>query len=281
MSCLKSTIPLILFACTLFSCTKNYEITPADPIEYGGEMWHGYFIANKGKHIPFSMGIKEEEPAENGRRNRYGRILSGHDLYSAIIYNEGEFTRMQAGLHSYFIGKLEGDIFEGVLMDGVSEQHPKAPFKLKRNAEPPFKPFHTTSKKSATGRWNLDFGTLKDLSDMSELLRYNIDRARVLDLFQSENGLVYAKTYIGGAGIQGFHGAMTKNGFTCASYHHSEPFLLEVEFIDNNHFDGVITSVTDTYKVKGTRESSVKTNTEHTTSVVKGFYLFVKGFFKW
>lgn len=283
LSFIKFTYHLSLFigaTLLLASCTRNYKIELADPIKYGGDMWQGYFLANNGTRIPFAMGIREESPMVEGRQNLNGAILSGHDLYTGFISLNKDSIRMRAGLHGYLLGKKKGDKIEGVLMDGVTIQHPKAPFVLHKSDKPRFRSVSKPTNISATGRWILNFGTLKDLSDMKELLRYNIDRATKLDLYR-EGDKIMGKTYIHGAGVQGFDGIMTGNGFKCASYHHTEPFLLEATFIDENHFEATITSITDIYKVRGTREDSKISNTSYTTSVLQGFFLTVKGFFKW
>ncbi len=276
---IKQILVLLIGCALLTSCTKSYKMTLADPIKHGGEMWRGYFVANNGKHIPFSMGIKEEPRIIADVPNLHGKILSGYNCYSSYIITIGDSLKIKSGLHSYLSAQRKGDKIEGIFMDGVKTQKPKAPFILIKNGPQAFKQEKNSTNIAFTGSWNLDFGALKDLSDTAELLRYNIDRARVLDLYK-EDDLVLGKTYIDGAGTQGFYGKATKNGFQCTSYHHSEPFLIEATFIDENHFEAVITSITDSYKVKGSRASTSVVNIEHSASVIQGFLLYIKSVFK-
>ncbi|MTG97427.1 hypothetical protein NWE55_15225 [Myroides albus] len=267
---------LTSLAFLLFSCTKSYELESKDAGEHGYEVWQGNFIVQDGVHIPLLFGVEAKEGT------RQVRLFSGPELaHWSYWIDRGDSISFQSGLHSEFKGIRQGDKISGIYIDGVRTKQERAKFEVQKveKQETPFPIITNPSAISPIGTWELNFGQLKDLSDSKELLRYNIDRVQTFDLYRNGN-VVIGKAY-GAGGIQGFDGVMTSDGFICSSFHHSEPFLIEATFIDENTFDVEITSTTDTYKAIGKRKSQTIEDTEHTESVLRGIYLTLKGFFRW
>lgn len=264
------------------SCTKSYELEPRDAGQYGYEIWQGHFIVQNGVQIPLLFGV------EGKTGMRQVRLFSGSELAHWSYWHEGEdwhtavdSVSFETGLHSEFRGTRKGDTIAGIYLDGVGTKVERAKFKAQKvdQYKSPFTEVAHPTPIVPTGTWHLDFGTLKDLSDPKELLRYTMDRVQTFDLYRKDQMMI-GKAY-GAGGVQGFDGMMTADGFICSSFHHSEPFLIVGTFIDENTFDATITSTTDVFQVRGTRKSQAKENTEHTGSVLKGLYLTVKAFFKW
>lgn len=264
---------------TLFSCKPSYKMELANPTKYGGDLWQGYFTAYNGKHIPFTMGIKDESMTGEFKF-LYGRILSGENIDRSFIrILLSDSIEMEVGLHAKLLGKVSRNSIEGVLIEPLLIDGVKAPFILKRKEGPRFKKEDVCTEIDPTGKWSLKFDSLKDLSNNRDLLRYNIDRASFLDLCREGDNLL-GKTAIAGEGLQSFDGIMTEKGFKMASFHHAEPFLIEATFTDDNHFTATITSSTDSYKVKGVRDESISSDVKYNVSVLTGIILFIKGFFK-
>lgn len=264
------------------SCSKSYELEPKDAGQYGYEVWQGHFRVQDGVQIPLLFGVEGSEGV------RQVRIFSGSEVAHSSYWQEGgegqkglDSIRFKAGVHSEFRGVRKGDTVSGVYLDGVTTKVERAQFVVakKDKQESAFPQVAKPTDISPTGTWELDFGTLKDLSDANELLRYAIDRVQTFDLYR-KNHTVLGKAY-GAGGVQGIDGVMTADGFVCSSFHQSEPFLIEATFIDENTFDATITSTTDVYTVRGTRKSQNTEDAEFTGSVIQGIYLSLKAFFKW
>lgn len=264
------------------SCTKGYKLEPKDASQYGYEVWQGHFIVQDEVQIPLLFGVEGKTGIQQVR------IFSGSEVAHWSYWHEGEdwhnspdSVSFKSGVHSEFRGVRKGDKVTGVYFDGVGTKVERAKFVVEK-VDKQQSPFHQVAKATnilPTGTWQLDFGTLKDLSDSNELLRYNIDRVQTFDIYRS-NDTIIGQAY-GAGGIQGFDGIMTTDGFICSSFHYSEPFLIEATFVDKNTFDAKITSTTDAYKVRGSRKSQTEEDTEHTGSMIKGIYLVLKGFFRW
>lgn len=277
-----SFLILMSFTFIFLSCTKNYELESRNAGQYGYEIWQGHFIVQNGIQIPLLFGV------EGKTEIRQVRIFSGSELAHWSYWHQWEnghaspdSVHFKAGLHSEFRGIRKGNTISGTYFDGVGTWVERAKFVAKK-VEQQTSPFTSVANPSPiipTGTWDLDFGTLKDLSDPNELLRYPMDRVQTFDLYRKDHTII-GKAY-GAGGIQGFDGVMTTTGFICSSFHHAEPFLIEATFIDENTFDATITSTTDIFKVRGTRKSQTKEDTKHTGNRIRGLYLTVKAFFKW
>lgn len=282
---MKKLLPFFMltsFPFFLSSCSKSYELEPRDAGQYGYEVWQGHFIVQDGVHIPLLFGVEGSEGV------RQVRIFSGSELAHSSYWQEGseghtglDSVHFKSGVHSEFRGVRKGDTVSGVYLDGVNTKVERAKFVVEKKdkQESAFPQIAKPTDVSPTGTWELDFGTLKDLSDANELLRYTIDRVKTFDLYRN-NHTVIGRAY-GAGGIQGFDGVMTENGFICSSFHQSEPFLIEATFIDENTFDAKITSTTDVYEVRGKRKSQNTEDAEFTGSVIQGIYLSLKAFFRW
>ncbi|MDM1379753.1 hypothetical protein [Myroides marinus] len=280
---MKKIISLLMLASLVslcISCSKNYELERKDAGEYGCEVWQGHFIVQDGVRIPLLFGVEDKEGA------RQVRIVSGSELAHWSYWHEGEVRHesldsisFKSGLHSEFRGTRNEDKISGVYLDGVMTKVERAKFEAEKvdKQQSPFPSITNPTTIVPTGTWRLDFGTLKDLSDSRELLRYNIDRVQTFDLYRKE-GSIIGKAY-GAGGVQGFDGIMTENGFICSSFHHSEPFLIEGTFVDKNTFNAKITSTTDVYNVVGKRSSQTKEDVKHTGSVLSGLYRTLRAFF--
>lgn len=285
---MKKLLPFFMLTSFPFffsSCSKSYELEPRDAGQYGYEVWQGHFIVQDGVNIPLLFGVEGTEGEEGVRQVR---IFSGSKLAHWSYWQEGiardnslDSISFKSGVHSKFKGIRKGDVISGVYLDGVNVKVERAKFVVEKKdkQQSAFPQIAKPTDVSPTGTWELDFGTLKDLSDSSELLRYNIDRVQTFDLYRN-NHTVIGKAY-GAGGIQGFDGVMTEDGFICSSFHHSEPFLIEATFEDENTFDAKITSTTDVYKVRGKRKSQSREDAEFTGSVIEGIYLTLKAFFRW
>jgi hypothetical protein len=278
---IKTIFLFISVSLTFFclSCSKNYELELRDAGEYGYEVWQGHFIVKNGVQIPLLFGVEGKDGL------RQVRIISGSELAHWSYWYEGEerqgnldSIRFKSGLHSEFRGIRKENKISGIYVDGVTNKVERAKFEVGKvdKQQSPFPNVTNPTIIVPTGTWELHFDTLKDLSDSRELLRYNIDRVQTFDLYRKEN-LIIGKAY-GGGGIQGFDGVMTENGFICSSFHHSEPFLIEAIFVDENTFDAKITSTTDIYKVTGKRKSQTQEDTRHTSSVISGLYRVIRAY---
>lgn len=272
---------MIFICCNYFfsSCTKNYELESRDAGLYGYEVWQGHFILQNGVNIPILLGVEGKEGL------RQVRLFSGSELAHWSYWNEigdnHDSIRFKAGLHSEFKGTRKNNRISGVYLDGVNTKVERARFVVEK-MDKQQSPFPQTDKPTnvvPTGTWELEFDTLKDLSDSNELLRYNIDRVQTFDLYRNNHTIV-GKAY-GAGGIQGFDGVMTENGFICSSFHHSEPFLIEATFIDENTFDIKISSTTTVYNARAKRKHQTTEDAKYTGSVMEGIYLTLKAFFRW
>lgn len=264
--------PLLLIVSLLFfySCSKTYEMELANPIEHGGEIWQGYFVIHNGVHVPMTLGIREDT-----RGNREGYLVSGTETHRDNIWTEGDSVKMEGGLHSMLQWKFETDsTLWGVLEDGINRVERRTKFFLKKGDAPRFKQVENASPISLTGTWNLEF----EMDSIPFTLRYDIRQARSIDFFRTNDTIIgEGRAY--GAGKQGWDGVMTEKGFVCASYHKSEVFLMEATFVDQNHFDAVVTTIDNVYNIKGIRKNQLKEDVEFSSSVFVGFLLFVKAFF--
>lgn len=269
-----SLLILMSFPFLFLSCTKNYELESRDAGQYGYEVWQGHFLVENGVQIPLLFGVEGKTGV------RQVRLFSGSELaHWSYWHEEADSVQFKAGLHSEFKGIRVDNTISGSYFDGVGTQVARAKFVAQKVEQQtsPFAPVATPTPIVPTGTWQLDFGTLKDLSDPNELLRYTMDRVQTFDLYRKDHTII-GKAY-GAGGIQGFDGIMTSMGFICSSFHHAEPFLIEATFVDENTFDATITSTTDVFEVRGTRKSQTKEDTAYTGSVLRGFYLTVKAFF--
>lgn len=285
VSIMKKTISFFMLVNLIslcMSCSKNYELESRDAGQYGYEVWQGYFIVQDGVKIPLLFGVEGKEGT------RQVRIFSGSELAHWSYWHEGkdwhdsrDSISFESGVHSEFRGTRKGDKVSGVYLDGISTKIERAKFEVEKvdKQQSPFLSVANPTSILPTGTWELDFGILKDLSNSSELLRYNIDRVQTFDLYRKE-GSIIGKAY-GAGGIQGFDGIMTENGFICSSFHHSGPFLIEATFVDKNTFNAKITSTTDVYNVVGKRKTQAKEDVEHTGSVLGGLYRTLRAFFEW
>lgn len=248
----------------------------ADPIRHGGEIWQGYFVGYNGKHIPMRLGIREDRPGESSIE---GYLVSGSETHRAYITQYADSFEMKGGMHSQFLGKFEGDsVLNGVLEYGINKLEHSIKFHLQHTA--PIAPARyaavdTPTDILPTGTWKLDF----EVDSLPFSLRYDMRRMAEIDLYRSSDTII-ASGYVYGEGKQGWDGVMTENGFNMASYHHSEPYLMEAVFVDANNFIATITSATDSYEVKGERKSQIEEDAQFSTSVFVGFFLTLKAFFR-
>ncbi|MGL5262543.1 MAG: hypothetical protein ACRC9P_09185, partial [Bacteroides sp.] len=251
-----------------------------DASQNGYEVWQGYFIVQDSIQIPLIFGVESETAIQQLR------IYSGSELAYWSYWHEKkdpsthiDSVSFKCGPNSEFRGVRKNNQIAGSYFEGIYTKKERAKFVAQKvdKQRPLFPKVANPSNISPTGTWILDFGTLKDLSEPAELLRYNIDRVQTFDLYRSKDNII-GKAY-GAKGVQGLSGVMSTKGFICASFHHSEPFLIEATFIDENTFDATISSSTDTYKLRGRRKSQIKENFDYTCSLIRGLYLNIKGFF--
>ncbi len=262
-----------IIAVSIFSCSKNYKMELADPVKHGGEFWQGYFVGYNGTHIPMCLGIREDRPGESSIE---GYLVSGSETHRTYIRQYKDSFEMKGGMHSMFLGKFEGDsLLSGVLEYGINEVSHRTKFYLRPSNRSRFETIENITDISATGTWLLNFET----DSLPFTLRYDMRRMREIDLYQN-NDTIIASGYVYGEGKQGLDGVMTEVGFKMASFHHSEPFLIEAAFVDENNFMATVTSVTDTYTVKGLRKNQLKEDAEFSTSVFTGLLLTIKAFFR-
>lgn len=264
-------ITFLLFLFTFSSCSKNYKLELADPIEHGGEIWQGYFEGHNGVYIPMTLGIRTDS-----RENREGYLVSGSETHRKIIWTEGDSTKMKGGMHSMLIWKFDTDsTLWGVLEDGILKIERRTKFFLEKTDRRHFQTVENTTPISPTGTWKLDF----EVDSLPFTLRYDFRQAGSIDFYRANDTIIgEGRAY--GAGKQGWDGVMTEKGFVCASYHHSEAFLMNATFIDENHFEATITTVDNTYGVKGVRKNQMQEDAEFSSSVFVGFLLFIKAFFR-
>ena len=182
---------------------------------------------------------------------------------------------MQSGLHSVLKGVYINDTtIQGELQYGIGKKDRKTPFVLYETQGERFLKQDSLTPIDFNGTWTLDFHN--PIGEFT--LDYDMRYMKQIDISR-QGHIVIAKGTIAFEGIQGLDGVVTQDGFMLASFHHSQPYLIQATFIDENHFEATLISVSDIYEFTGTRKNSLAVDSEFSEGVFRGFYMYVKAFF--
>ncbi|MHC5361595.1 hypothetical protein [Myroides sp. LJL110] len=254
-------------------CTKASKIELLDPVIHGGQLYQGYFLTKDSIKIPLQLGIRQDNPDSQIIE---GYIVSGDQLTREYITKKKDSFIMKSGMHGFLKGVfLHDSLIAGELQNGIGKNKTKTPFVIYKSNKQDLVGCSNLTKINIQGTWELEFEKLPDKFSLD----YDIRQIKQIDMYSSDH-IALARAYTPSSAVQGFQGVLTSKGFKMASFHSSQPFLFCGEFIDQDNFVATINTATESYDLKGKRKASFDSDLEYTNSVIKGFILFLKGFFQ-
>lgn len=255
----------------LVGCT--YEMTKVDDAALSNR-WRGDFIV-QGREVPFVFSLNEEPL--NAYDYRF-IVLNGKekDQFETVRIKEQNLkVELSYDKKDLLEGEINNNEIVGTLRKNVSDTYLESPFVAYKSNEPRFKEVENPTDIVPDGIWTLQYDTLKNLKNSTDLFRHNIDRFVDLQLFRKDNEIIGRINPVG----QGFEGVMTTNGFICSSFFKSEPYLMEGEFINDKEFKGTITTMTDIYAFNALKKSDSEVKAEKTENVFTTLILLIKAYF--
>lgn len=265
-------VSILLSSYLLVGCT--YEMKKVDNTALSNR-WKGEFVVQD-REVPFVFSL-EEEPS-----NAYGYrvvVVNGEQkdqLETAQRQGQNLKIELSYDQKDVLEGRIKDNVIEGKLRKRVSDTYLEAPFTAHKSNELRFTEVENPTTITPDGIWKLQYDSLKDLKNTSDLFRHNIDRFVDLQLFRKDNE-IYGSIIPAG---QGFEGVMTANGFICSSFFKSEPYLMEGEFINDKEFKGTITTMTDIYSFNALKQSDSEVTAKKTDNIFTTLILLVKGYFE-
>ncbi|MHC5310097.1 hypothetical protein ACYSNM_08500 [Myroides sp. LJL116] len=269
-----SRVFLLLICLIGIGCTKSYKMQLSNPIEHGGNIWQGYFLAADSVQIPLRLGMRQDDSSSGFIE---GYLVSGTQVIRKAIFKRDNTFEMQVGLHSKLVGTFENDsVLKGSLIYSLGKIQRQTPFSLylAKDNFYPYKTTEITTLVDPTGTWELEFPQ----RDSIFYLVYDLRNMKQLDIYRSGDTII-SQGYISGEGTHSMDGVLNENGFTMASFHHGVPFLVEANFIDSNEFNGKVYNDQINYPIIGKRKNQLQEDKEFTSSVTQGFIQFIQAFF--
>lgn len=215
--------------------------------------WYGEFITN-GNKIPFVFEIAEDSSGtlltfKNGSELIPIRGISSRGD-TVIIPIDAYDTEMR--------GILSGNQLTGQFRRLFDDKDNGVDFKAEYGSHPRFEK-KGDSDTSIDGKWSIQFVSAKDTS-------------RNVGIFQSKDGVVTGSILTNSGDLRFLEGVTDKQGFRLSAFAGLSPYLVQGQFIDNNHFEGEFVTTRGIQKLYGQRndDASLESPYNH-TKLKEGF----------
>jgi thiol-disulfide isomerase/thioredoxin len=219
-------------------------------------IWHAELTIIDGKKVPFLFELKnadtdsvtltllngEERVPLNGIYHRSDTVFIPITAYDAVIK-----------------ATISGDSLNGRFIKNYIEHDKGIPFKAVWNNTLRFKPEVNPTQISIDGRWDIFF------------IGKN-DSIRNVGVFKTENKIVTGSVLTNLGDLRFLEGTLTKKGVKLSAFSGLSPLLIDIDFIDNDTFEGNFYTVQGKVKLYGKRNNKAVLDDAYSlTSLKKDF----------
>lgn len=174
------------------------------------------------------------------------------------VYFSDDSVYIPIESYDAFIGaKINNGKLSGKFVKNYIENDPGVSFRAEYNQTARFQPATNPSDIKIDGKWDIGFINEKG------------DTTRNVGVFKTNGATVTGSVLTNSGDLRFLEGIYTENGAQLSAFGGLSPYLIEIDFTDNDHFDGKFYTTRGITKLSGTRNEHAGLTDPYTLTKLK------------
>ena len=227
---MKKMVFLILVIAGILSCERRSTLQSG--------LWRGELAVANNKQAPFLFEVSNvtTDTATVTLINGEERVALG-----GVTFQGDTLVIPIVAYDAVIRGVVTKNRIEGLFIKNYIENDPGIPFTALYGEEARFAPAAQPVDIAIDGKWGVLFIGEKG------------DTARNVGIFQSEDARVTGSILTNSGDLRFLEGAYTEVGVALSAFGGLSPYLIEITFTDNDHFEGIFYTSRGTTQLRGSR----------------------------
>lgn len=223
-------ILLILFVVGLSSCSKPGNLKDG--------IWRGELSLADGKQAPFLFEVNSSNP-----NSKTVTLLNGEERVelSDVSFHGDSLIIPIVAYDAQIVGFVTEDRIDGKFIKNYIENDPGITFTASYGVNERFQPVAKPSSIKIDGKWDVLYISEKG------------DTTRNVGVFKTENNIVTGSILTNSGDLRYLEGTYTEQGVQLSAFGGLSPYLIELNFSDDSHFDGVFYTSRGTTRLIGSK----------------------------
>ncbi|GHU78707.1 hypothetical protein FACS1894145_1340 [Bacteroidia bacterium] len=200
-------------------------------------LWRGELSVADNKQAPFLF-----EVTNANTDSTVVTLINGEERVplTGMSYSADSVTIPIESFDAVIKAKISGDSLEGRFIKNYIENDEGIPFKAGKGKTSRFEPVAQPASVSIDGKWDVFFINEADTN-------------RNVGIFATENQIVTGSILTNSGDLRYLEGIVTEDGVKLSAFSGLSPYLIEIYFIDNDHFEGKFYTAKGITGLTGTR----------------------------